>query len=100
MALPALGRGVVALALAAVLGWPAAQAATTQMTMAVISLAGDARHANRRMERGYPGHPQGRALQGVQVALEEAAFELDTAGIALGVRDVVLPGPSAKKNTL
>lgn len=88
------------LALAALTAWLPAQAATTQISMAVISLAGDARYANRRMERGYPGHPQGRALQGVQVAVEEASFELDTVGIKLTVRDVVLADMAALPKVL
>ncbi len=100
MAVSHLQLAVAMLAMLSSLAWPAAQAATTQMTLAVISLAGDARYANRRMERGYPGHPQGRALQGVQLALEEAAFELDTAGIALTVRDVVLPDMTALPKAL
>ncbi len=100
MRVPALQRAVATAALLASMAWPAAQAASTQMTLAVISLAGDARYANRRMERGYPGHPQGRALQGVQLALDEAAFELDTAGIALTVRDVVLPDMAALPKAL
>ncbi|MDP3168655.1 MAG: branched-chain amino acid ABC transporter substrate-binding protein, partial [Hydrogenophaga sp.] len=100
MPVTAWRQGAVALALATLVAWPAAQAAITPMSMAVISLAGDARYANRRMERGYPGHPQGRALQGVQLALEEAAFELDTAGIALTVRDVVLPDMAALPKAL
>lgn len=100
MPVPHLQRAAATLALLASMAWPAAQAATTKMTLAVISLAGDARYANRRMERGYPGHPQGRALKGVQLALDEAAFELDTAGVALTVRDVVLPDMTALPKAL
>ncbi|RJP68799.1 MAG: branched-chain amino acid ABC transporter substrate-binding protein [Comamonadaceae bacterium] len=89
------------LALAALLGGPvASQAATTRLTLAVVSLADDPRYANRRMERGYPGHPQGRAVQGVRLAVEEAAFELDTAGLELVVRDVVLPDAAALPRAL
>ena len=100
MPVPHVQRAATALALLASMAWPAAHSATTQVTLAVISLAGDARYANRRMERGYPGHPQGRALQGVQLALDEAAFELDTAGVALNVRDVVLPDMAALPKAL
>ena len=82
--------------LAAVLASPTVQAAPTQMTMAVISLAGDVRHASRRMERGYPGHPQGRALQGVQLALEEAAFEHRLASEKI---DITLPGRGSERGT-
>lgn len=65
--------------------------AATKVTIAVVSLDGDPRHAPRRMEKAYPGHPTGRAIDGVQLAAEDSAFELDAAGIALEVKDVVLP---------
>jgi ADP-ribosyl-[dinitrogen reductase] hydrolase len=32
----------------------------------------------------YPGHPTGRAGDGVQLAADDSAFELDAAGLALG----------------
>jgi ABC transporter substrate binding protein (PQQ-dependent alcohol dehydrogenase system) len=57
----------------------------------VVSLDGDPRHAPRRMEKAYPGHPTGRAIDGVTLAAEDSAFELDAAGITLEVKDVVLP---------
>lgn len=88
------------LALASVLGGPVAQAAATRLTVAVVSLADDPRYAPRRMERGYPGHPQGRAVQGVQLALDDAAFELDTVGIELVLREVVLPDAAALPRAL
>lgn len=65
--------------------------AATKVTIAVISLDGDPRHAPRRMEKAYPGHPTGRAIDGVTLAAEDSAFELDAAGIELVVKDVVLP---------
>jgi ABC transporter substrate binding protein (PQQ-dependent alcohol dehydrogenase system) len=74
--------------------------AATPVTVAVISLADDARYAPRRGERGYPGHPQGRALQGVQLAADDASFELDTVGLKLVVRDVVLPDLAALPKAL
>lgn len=76
-----------ALALAAAL--PSLAAA--KVTIAVVSLDGDLRHAPRRMEKAYPGHPTGRAIDGVRLAAEDSAFELDAAGIQLVVKDVVLP---------
>ena len=45
-----------------------AQAQATQpqvVTLAVVSLADDPRHAPRRVEKAYPGHPTGRAIDGV-----------------------------------
>ncbi|WP_137922235.1 ABC transporter substrate-binding protein [Hydrogenophaga sp. 2FB] len=88
------------LALAALLGAPLVQAATTSITVAVVSLGDDPRYAPRRIERAYPGHPQGRALQGVRLALEDAAFELQTAGLALVLREVVLTDAEALPKAL
>ncbi|WP_424894611.1 branched-chain amino acid ABC transporter substrate-binding protein [Tepidimonas sp. HKU79] len=84
------------LALAAVL--PAL--AVTKVTLAVISLEGDPRHAPRRIEKAYPGHPTGRAIDGVRLAAEDSAFELDAAGIALEVKDIVLPSSAALSKAL
>jgi ABC transporter substrate binding protein (PQQ-dependent alcohol dehydrogenase system) len=77
-----------------------AAAAATPVTVAVISLADDPRYAPRRVERAYPGHPQGRALQAVQLAADDASFELDTVGLKLLVRDVVLPDLAALPKAL
>ena len=78
---------VVLVALAAAL--PAL--AATKVTIAVVSLDGDPRYAPRRMDKGYPGQPTGRAIDGVKLAAVDSAFELDAAGIELVVKDVVLP---------
>jgi ABC transporter substrate binding protein (PQQ-dependent alcohol dehydrogenase system) len=77
-----------------------AAAAATPVTVAVISLVDDPRYAPRRVERAYPGHPQGRALQAVQLAADDASFELDTVGLKLLVRDVVLPDLAALPKAL
>ena len=74
-------RTLVALALAAAL-WPAA-AATLRATLIVP--AEDARLERTRVERAYLGHPGGPARDGLQVALDEAKFELDAAGSAITV---------------
>jgi hypothetical protein len=42
--------------------------AATKVTIAVVSLDGDPRYAPRRMEKAYPGHPTGRAIDGVKLA--------------------------------
>ena len=63
--------------------------------MAVISLADDARYGARRMERAYPGHPAGRAIDGARLGAADSSFELDAEGLALAVRDVVLPDAAA-----
>ncbi|MEZ5702138.1 MAG: hypothetical protein R3E42_09570 [Burkholderiaceae bacterium] len=48
--------------------------------VAVISLADDARYVPRRMERAYPGHPTGRAIDGARLAAADSAFELEAEG--------------------
>lgn len=74
--------------------------AATKVTIAVVSLDGDPRHAARRMEKAYPGHPTGRAIDGVKLAAEDSAFELDAAGIELVVKDVVLPNAAGLAKAL
>ena len=90
-----------ALSLLCVVGWGSLPAlAATKVTIAVVSLDGDPRHAARRMEKAYPGHPTGRAIDGVKLAAEDSAFELDAAGIELVVRDVVLPNAAGLAKAL
>jgi ABC transporter substrate binding protein (PQQ-dependent alcohol dehydrogenase system) len=74
--------------------------AATKVTIAVVSLDGDPRYAPRRMEKAYPGHPTGRAIDGVTLAAEDSAFELDAAGIELVVKDVVLPNAAGLTKAL
>ncbi|AOW15640.1 branched-chain amino acid ABC transporter substrate-binding protein [Hydrogenophaga crassostreae] len=74
--------------------------AATKVTVAVISLADDARYGARREERAYPGHPTGRAVDGAQLGADDSSFELDAEGIALEVRDVVLPSAVALPKAL
>jgi ABC transporter substrate binding protein (PQQ-dependent alcohol dehydrogenase system) len=88
LALCALGAGV-----------SVAQAAQS-LSVAVVSLAGDERYAARRMERAYPGHPQGRLLDAAKMAAEDSAVELETAGVTLKVREVLLPDMQALPKAL
>lgn len=90
--------GLVLWALASVLSLPAA--AATKFTVAVVSLDGDSRYAPRRLERAYPGHPGGRAIDGVRLAAADSAFELDAVGLQMEVRDVVLPSVAALPKAL
>lgn len=91
----------VALALLCVVGGASQPLlAATRVTIAVVSLEGDPRHALRRLEKAYPGHPSGRAIDGVKLAAQDSAFELDAAGITLVVKDVVLPSATALNKTL
>jgi len=79
-----LRAALAALAVGAVL-LPAA-AATLRATLIVP--ADDARLERTRLERAYLGHPGGPARDGVQLALDEARFELDAAGSAVALDSV------------
>ena len=79
---------------------PEAKAAQNTVTVAVISLEGDARYAPRRLERAYPGHPSGRPIQAARLAAEDAAMELEIAGVSLKVREVLLPDAQALPKAL
>jgi len=63
-----------------------AAAATLRATLIVP--ADDARLERTRLERAYLGHPGGPARDGVQLALDEARFELDAAGSAVALDSV------------
>ncbi len=69
-----------------------AQAAGKPVTvpLAVIGLSDDPRYANRRRERAYPGHPAGRAIDGVKLGAEDSAFELEAAGVEMPVRELLI----------
>jgi ABC transporter substrate binding protein (PQQ-dependent alcohol dehydrogenase system) len=90
--------GVLAVSAVAFAAVPAF--AVTQVTVAVISLADDARYGARRVERAYPGHPAGRAMDGALLGAADSSFELDAEGLALAVRDVVLPNAAALPKAL
>ncbi len=59
-------------------------------TVALIGLADDPRHAPRRLEQAYPGHPGGRLLDAVQLGLADSEVGLRAAGRSLKLRDVLL----------
>jgi ABC transporter substrate binding protein (PQQ-dependent alcohol dehydrogenase system) len=85
------GWAAVALAL---LG-SSAGAATFKLTLLVP--ADDPRLERNRVERAYFGHPGGPASDGVQVALKEAAFELEAAGAALQLETVAVADAAAAR---
>lgn len=96
-------RGMLGWGLWCACAWasiPGPAFAATRVTIAVVSLDGDPRHAPRRLEKAYPGHLAGRAIDGVRLAAEDSAFELDAAGFELVVREVVLPNPAALTRAL
>lgn len=79
---------------------PLQAAAARKVTLVVISVADDARYTKRRLELAYPGQPQGRALQGVELAVQDTQLELQDAGVDLSVRDLVLPNADALPQAL
>ena len=74
--------------------------AATSVTVAVVSLADDARYAPRRVERAYPGQLTGHEIDGAQLGADDSAFELDAAGVELVVRNVVLSNAAAMPKAL
>lgn len=74
--------------------------ATATVTVAVVSLADDARYAPRRLERSYPGQPQGRPTDAARLAADDATIELETVGVSLKVREVLLPDAQALPKAL
>jgi len=77
-----------------------AAAPLSAVTVAVISLADDARYAARQLERAYPGHPHGRPGDAARVAASEAAIEMQMVGLELKIREVVLPDMQALPKAL
>ena len=79
-------RGLAALSLALLLALllsGLAQAATLKATL--LLQADDARLERTRIERAYLGHPGGRAIDGVLMAIDESQFALDAAQAAVTV---------------
>jgi ABC transporter substrate binding protein (PQQ-dependent alcohol dehydrogenase system) len=72
-----------------------ASAVTYKLTLLVP--ADDPRLERSRLERAYLGHPGGPAIDGVQVALKEAAFELEAAGVALQLETVPVADAAAAR---
>ncbi len=77
-----LRAGLSALALAAV---ASATAHAATFKVALITAEDDPRLERSRVERAYLGHPGGHAGAGLQLAIDEAQFELDAAGAAVTV---------------
>jgi ABC transporter substrate binding protein (PQQ-dependent alcohol dehydrogenase system) len=65
--------------LAVVLAVPAPAAAAV-LKATLITPADDARMERSRIERAYLGHPGGPLAEGLELAVEEARFELEAAG--------------------
>ena len=63
-------------------------ASAATLRAALIVPADDARLERTRVERAYLGHPGGPAREGVQVALDEARFELESGGAGVALEPV------------
>lgn len=86
-------RAAAAAVLALLCG--SAGAATYKLTL--LLPADDPRLERSRVERAYFGHPGGPASDGLQVALKEAAFELEAAGAALQLETVAVADAAAAR---
>lgn len=79
---------------------PKLGAATQTLSLAVVSLADDARYAPRRAERRWPGHSTGRLITSARVALDDAQLELQEAKLQLRLREAVADSPAQLAATL
>jgi len=70
------------------------------VTVAVISLANDPRYLPRQLERAYPDHPAGRAIDAARMAADDAALELQELGVVLKLREVSLTDTQALPKVL
>jgi len=94
----AMGAGLVCcLALA---GGLASAAPLQNVTVAVVSLASDARYTAKQLERAYPDHPAGRVVDAARMAVDDAALELQELGLALKLKDVPLADAQALSKVL
>jgi len=73
--------------LAALLAAPAPAAAAV-LKATLITPADDARMERTRLERAYLGHPGGPLSEGVEMAVDEAGFELEAAGAQVALASV------------
>ncbi|HSB99975.1 MAG TPA: branched-chain amino acid ABC transporter substrate-binding protein, partial [Burkholderiaceae bacterium] len=69
----------------------------TTYKVLLLQRADDPRLERTRVERAYLGHPTGPALDGLEVALKEAQFELDAAGVALSLEHVAVADAAAAR---
>ena len=62
---------------------------TSAITVAVVSVADDARHQPRQLEKRWPGQPQGRLLDAARLGLADAQLELQEAKLSVQLREAV-----------
>ena len=61
-----------------------ASLAARDFAIGLLSLADDERYSSQMLEKGYPDAPAGRSAAAAQVALEDTAFTLQSAGWSKG----------------
>jgi ABC transporter substrate binding protein (PQQ-dependent alcohol dehydrogenase system) len=88
----------LALAVAATLALTAGPARAASFKVTLLAPADDPRLERARVERAVPGHPTGPAQDALQVALKEAALQLDTAGAKLELNVVEVADAAAAKS--
>lgn len=93
-----LGIGL-ACSLALACGWASA-APVQNVTVAVVSLANDARYSPKQLEHAFPDHPAGRVWDAARMAVDDAALELLELGVALKLKDVPLADAQALPKVL
>ncbi|HEX6708442.1 MAG TPA: branched-chain amino acid ABC transporter substrate-binding protein [Albitalea sp.] len=71
------------LALIVVMALAAASACASTLTIGLLQRADDERLAPQRIALAYPGHPQGPARQGAEVAIAESKFQLEAAQLSV-----------------
>lgn len=90
---------LVTFSLTLAFGWTSA-APVQNLTVAVLSLASDARYTPKQLERAYPDHPGGRVGDAARMAVADVALELQELGVALKVKDVPLADVQALPKVL
>ncbi|MCU0967834.1 MAG: branched-chain amino acid ABC transporter substrate-binding protein [Rubrivivax sp.] len=90
-------RQAAPLVAAACLALLAAPAMAAAFKVTLLAPADDSRLERARIERGLLGHPGGPAAPALQVALKEAAMELDAAGAALELQVVEVADAAAAR---
>lgn len=73
-------RSLALAAIAALAALAAAGAHAAALKATLIQPEDDARLERTRLERGYLGHPGGTMADGLQMAIDDARFELEAAG--------------------
>ncbi|MDN8618302.1 branched-chain amino acid ABC transporter substrate-binding protein [Variovorax ginsengisoli] len=69
----------------AALALAGASACAATLTLGIVQRADDDRLEPARVALAYPGQPGGRARDGVDLAVQERQFELETAGLQVAV---------------